>query len=562
MEEPVGHRTLDAATPVLSSHGSGTRGVTAPRGSAPSDAGDAWSFVLLAARGNRRLAPIETPAELHRSERGGRLQALIDSSPLALVEFDLDTRIRLWNPAAERIFGWSSEEMLGRGGLPMAPPRARGGGGPVRARARRRVDQRLRDRASAQGRIARRRLDRGRARARPVRSRLGNMVAYTDITERKAQAAEVHRLNDELHARLEELAASRARIVAAGDVERRRLERNLHDGAQQRLVALSFQLRLAVAKLDADPAAARALLGERRRGAAPALEELRELARGLHPALLTDRGLRAASRCSRPLAAPGRARRDPGRAAAGARRSRGLLPGRRGADERRQVRAGRPRSRPDHRRRRAVVVEVADDGVGGARPRGRIRPARTGRPRRGARRHARDRQRRRRRHGAAGRDPGARALSTDERRVGDGRSVRRAPRRRRCRRRGEPHARPRALAARPDRRDRGIRAAPRLLGCRPRRAARAAALLASRGLRRPQAPDADHDPDGVRSRLDHQAPDPGGGARAGRGRPARAVRPPRRPASGRSGRQARDHAQATARASRRPARVRRGRPRR
>src|SRR5829696_6691715 len=55
-------------------------------------------------------------------EQQERLQALIDSSPLALVEFGLDTRIRLWNPAAERIFGWTREEMLGRGGLPMAPP--------------------------------------------------------------------------------------------------------------------------------------------------------------------------------------------------------------------------------------------------------------------------------------------------------------------------------------------------------------------------------------------------------------------------------------------------------
>src|ERR671914_2689105 len=54
-----------------------------------------------------------------------RLQALIDSSPVALVEFGMDTRIRLWNPAAERIFGWSREEMLGRGGLPMAPPERR-----------------------------------------------------------------------------------------------------------------------------------------------------------------------------------------------------------------------------------------------------------------------------------------------------------------------------------------------------------------------------------------------------------------------------------------------------
>jgi PAS domain-containing protein len=123
---------------------------------------------------------------------------------------------------------------------------------------------------------------------------VGNMVAYTDITERKVQAAEVHRLNAELHVRLEELAASRARIVAAGDVERRRLERNLHDGAQQRLVALALSLRIALAKLDSEPEAARAALVGAGEELARALDELRELARGLHPALLTDRGLPAA----------------------------------------------------------------------------------------------------------------------------------------------------------------------------------------------------------------------------------------------------------------------------
>jgi len=87
-----------------------------------------------------------------------------------------------------------------------------------------------------------------------------------------------------------DLLDSRARIVSAGDAERRRLERNLHDGAQQRLVSLSLQLRLAQARLRSDPEAAELLAG-----AADelhlALEELRELARGLHPAVLTDRGL-------------------------------------------------------------------------------------------------------------------------------------------------------------------------------------------------------------------------------------------------------------------------------
>jgi signal transduction histidine kinase len=123
---------------------------------------------------------------------------------------------------------------------------------------------------------------------------VGNMVAYTDITERKEQAAEVHRLNAELQVRLEELAASRARIVAAGDVERRRLERNLHDGAQQRLVALALSLRIAMAKLESDPEAAHATLVGAGEELARALDELREIARGLHPAVLTDRGLRAA----------------------------------------------------------------------------------------------------------------------------------------------------------------------------------------------------------------------------------------------------------------------------
>jgi PAS domain S-box-containing protein len=89
----------------------------------------------------------------------------------------------------------------------------------------------------------------------------------------------------------ENLAASRARIVRAGDEERRRLERNLHDGAQQRLVTLSLALRLAQSKLDDDPGAARGMLDSASSELAQALEELRELARGIHPAILSDRGL-------------------------------------------------------------------------------------------------------------------------------------------------------------------------------------------------------------------------------------------------------------------------------
>jgi signal transduction histidine kinase len=92
------------------------------------------------------------------------------------------------------------------------------------------------------------------------------------------------------------LAASRVRIVEAGDTERRRLERNLHDGAQQRLVSLSLRLRMIKASLRKDPESAEALLGEADSELDHALEELRELARGIHPAVLTDRGLEAAIR--------------------------------------------------------------------------------------------------------------------------------------------------------------------------------------------------------------------------------------------------------------------------
>jgi PAS domain S-box-containing protein len=92
----------------------------------------------------------------------------------------------------------------------------------------------------------------------------------------------------------EELAASRARIVEAGDAERRRLERNLHDGAQQRLVSLALNLRLAARACDPDDETSRSAFERAGEELAQALEELRELARGIHPAILSDRGLEPA----------------------------------------------------------------------------------------------------------------------------------------------------------------------------------------------------------------------------------------------------------------------------
>ena len=94
----------------------------------------------------------------------------------------------------------------------------------------------------------------------------------------------------------EDLQSSRARLVKTGDEQRRKLERNLHDGAQQRLVSLALTLRLARSKLQSDPASLEPILAGAAKELDLALEELRELARGLHPAALTEQGLAPAVR--------------------------------------------------------------------------------------------------------------------------------------------------------------------------------------------------------------------------------------------------------------------------
>jgi signal transduction histidine kinase len=95
----------------------------------------------------------------------------------------------------------------------------------------------------------------------------------------------------ELDRRLVEVTRSRSRLVDAFELDRRRIERDLHDGAQQRLVALSLTLGMAESRLTADPAAAAPLIAQAREEARLAVQELRELASGIHPALLSERGL-------------------------------------------------------------------------------------------------------------------------------------------------------------------------------------------------------------------------------------------------------------------------------
>jgi PAS domain S-box-containing protein len=213
--------------------------------------------------------------KLHQSE--GRLQAVIQSAPVGILEVDLRGRVIRWNPAAEQIFGWAPEEILGQP-VPIVPPSKQAEFEDVLATVRsgRRYPnvetyRQRKDGSLVDVEIA----------AAPVRDSTGrvvsHMVVFSDITTRKRQERELH--------------ASRARIVRAADTERRRLERNLHDGAQQRLVGLALLLRLASAALDHDPPGARRALEEGLEELGLALGELRELARGLHPGILTSGGL-------------------------------------------------------------------------------------------------------------------------------------------------------------------------------------------------------------------------------------------------------------------------------
>jgi signal transduction histidine kinase len=113
-----------------------------------------------------------------------------------------------------------------------------------------------------------------------IESRLGAFCELASLAVASAQARA-------------DLIASRARLVRAGDEQRRRLERNLHDGAQQRLVSVAVSLRMARSRLGPEHPAT-ALLEQAARELDAGLQELREIARGIHPAILTDRGLRAA----------------------------------------------------------------------------------------------------------------------------------------------------------------------------------------------------------------------------------------------------------------------------
>jgi PAS domain S-box-containing protein len=208
-------------------------------------------------------------------------------------------------------------------------------------------------------------VDRGQL-VRGAGDRLWMDGVLVDVTDHR-EAERRLRLEAVELARVEELRASRARIVDAADAARRRIERDLHDGAQQRLVTVSLQLSLARRRLAADPAHGLELIDGVAEELQHAMAELRELARGIHPAALSERGLgpaveSLAARCPVPVEVDGM---PAGRFASGIEAAAYFTVAEALTNVARYAGAQCTTIRGAVERD-ALVVEVRDDGVGGA----------------------------------------------------------------------------------------------------------------------------------------------------------------------------------------------------
>jgi PAS domain S-box-containing protein len=218
--------------------------------------------------------------ELQDRRRRDFMEAITGSIPSYLLVLRPDGTVRELgaNRAFEDAFGWTDTEIAGHRFVGTITPASDHAARTLIARAAEgavpdEIESRWETREGDSRIVA--------WSVRPVVDAQGEkmvLVSGMDVTARRLQE--------------EEIRASRVRIVSAADEARRRLERDLHDGAQQRLVSLSVMLGLAESRLPLEEGqAAREILSDARAELAVALEELRELARGIHPAILTDRGL-------------------------------------------------------------------------------------------------------------------------------------------------------------------------------------------------------------------------------------------------------------------------------
>jgi PAS domain S-box-containing protein len=215
-----------------------------------------------------------------------RQRIILETALDAVISIDRDSRITYVNSAFERAFGYRAAEVTGRDlAETIVPPSLR--------EAHRRGLARYLE--TGQASILNRRIEMPAMRADGTEFPAEVAVTYTGQPGQPAFTGYVRDITDRQRAE-QELIASRARVVAASDAARQRVTRDLHDGAQQRLVATLISLQLAEQRWESAPQRARELVGQALEDARRGLEDLRALAAGLHPAILTQHGLAAAVR--------------------------------------------------------------------------------------------------------------------------------------------------------------------------------------------------------------------------------------------------------------------------
>ena len=221
-------------------------------------------------------------AELSASE--ARQHAILEAALDAVISIDQRAHVTYVNSAFERIFGYQADEVVGRELAPLIVPPS------LREAHRQGLAHYL---ESGQSRILDQRIEITAMRADGSEFPAELTVTRTGPTGEPTFTGYIRDITERQRAQ-RELVASRARLVAASDTARRRVTRDLHDGAQQRLVTTVLNLQLAEQKWESAPQRARELLGLALRDARRGIEDLRDIVAGIHPAILTQRGLAAA----------------------------------------------------------------------------------------------------------------------------------------------------------------------------------------------------------------------------------------------------------------------------